>query len=220
MKKFTLIELLVVVAIIGILASLMLPSLSKARQTAQKSVCVNNMKQIGVGLYIYSDDNDGKVITAAVSGSISYSKQLSDDYGLNDRTFACILDNIVRNNDKATRSYSLNTGSAITFTGANTPKDNLECDGPSRMATYNNIGYNEIASDTLLLTELWENVNYAHGWSRADMTWSYWSYLSTWTDRLDEFHEGRPNYMLIDGSVSSRAHTTYTQSMFTRDGED
>ncbi|WDE95391.1 type II secretion system protein [Lentisphaera profundi] len=220
MKKFTLIELLVVIAIIGILASLLLPVLGKARQAAQKTVCVNNMKQLSVAMYIYSDDNDNKVITAAVSGSITYSKQLSEDYGMNDRVFACALDDVVRNNDRATRSYSLNTGSSSTFTGADTPETDADCDGPSRMAAYNNIGYNEIASDTLLLTELWENINYAHGWARADMTWAYWSYLSNWTDRINDLHDGRPNYLLLDGSVGSRVHTSYVQAMFTRDGED
>ena len=58
MKRFTLIELLVVVAIIGILASILLPSLAKAREKGKWAVCVNNVKQIGVGLELYTADND------------------------------------------------------------------------------------------------------------------------------------------------------------------
>ena len=57
-KKFTLIELLVVVAIIGILASMLMPSLAKARDKGKMAVCKNNLKQIGYGAVMYSEGND------------------------------------------------------------------------------------------------------------------------------------------------------------------
>ena len=55
---FTLIELLVVIGVIGILAGLLLPALSRAKERGRSIKCVSNLKQIGVGIVYYADDHE------------------------------------------------------------------------------------------------------------------------------------------------------------------
>lgn len=60
-RGFTLIELLVVIAIIAILAALLLPALTSAKERAKRATCMNHLRQIGVGIAVYSPDNGERI---------------------------------------------------------------------------------------------------------------------------------------------------------------
>jgi prepilin-type N-terminal cleavage/methylation domain-containing protein/prepilin-type processing-associated H-X9-DG protein len=103
---FTLIELLVVIAIIAILAAILFPVFAQAREKARSASCLSNMKQIGLGMYMYTEDydetlptafaninciNGGNLCSPGGSGPIPFDAQI-DPYIKNQQIWACPSD--------------------------------------------------------------------------------------------------------------------------------
>ncbi|WDE95216.1 type II secretion system protein [Lentisphaera profundi] len=131
-SSFTLIELLVVIAILGILASLLLPTLGKARQKAKRSVCASQQKSIALAIFNYQDDNadyyppadefnvtnhswDDKISTYLsrnwTAAQMSQKKHLTSNSSGGEALFRCASDSYESPSGFARRSYAMIRGS-------------------------------------------------------------------------------------------------------------
>jgi len=205
-QAFTLIELLVVIAIIAILASLLLPALAKAKESAKRIQCVNDLRQMGMSVIMYADEHDGFFPERGISptSSSNFWPLLLQPYYVDTKVLYCPSDVLnPPNNGSGSAFAAISANRSYLFNGFNDyfsgmPPGNVETKVPESAV--------KESSETVLFGEKESGDGTAANPGSGHWWMDYWP--GDDYKELDQTRHGRTtlesgisNYAFADGSA-------------------
>ncbi len=194
---FTLIELLVIIAVIAILAGLLLPALSRAKETARATQCLSQMRQIGLAVRLYAEDNEDEFPRSQHSafshGQLTWGRAVAAQLGFTTTTWTNLLTGVYHcPSDRRTTpwSYGLNVYFELG------PDDDFE----GKPQTWRRTSAVPNPSATVL---------FAENASSADHIMpNFWTAPQDAVDVASRRHGKRANYTFVDGHAKAREFKT------------
>jgi prepilin-type N-terminal cleavage/methylation domain-containing protein/prepilin-type processing-associated H-X9-DG protein len=200
---FTLIELLVVIAIIAVLASLLLPALSRAKESARTAHCLSQMRQIGLAVRLYADDNDDEFPrsqhSAFAHSQLAWGRAVAPQLAQDAATWTNLLRGVYHcPRDPRTTPWSY--GQNVYFE-LNPESD----DYTGSPQTWRRVASIPNPSATILQAETPGSVDHVMP--------HFWMTSQDATDVDAHRHKSRSNYNFVDGhSEALEFHSTYDPS--------
>jgi prepilin-type N-terminal cleavage/methylation domain-containing protein/prepilin-type processing-associated H-X9-DG protein len=194
---FTLIELLVVIALIAILAALLLPALGRAKESARSIQCLSQMRQLGLALRLYAEDNGDEFPrsqhSAFTHGQLTWGRALAPQLGSDTMAWTNLLSGVYRcpsDRRSAPWSYGLNVYFELG------PDDDYE----GKPQTWRRVG---------MVLNPTATVVFAENASGADHIMpNFWTAAQDAVDVASRRHNQRSNYTFVDGHAEGRDFET------------
>ncbi len=190
---FTLIELLMVIAIIAILSAILLPALSRGRQSARAVDCLGHMRQLGIAANLYADESEDELPrsqhSAFAHGELPWERSLAPALGFSITTWTNLLTGIYHcsvDRRTAPLSYGLNVYFELG------PDDDYE----GKPQTWRRVTAVPVPSATILFAETASTADHIMP--------NFWVAPSDAVDVASRRHLGRSNYTFVDGHGEAR----------------